>query len=125
MRKFSSRNIKYYVSAGLLIFSIMWVSGYVFLLYSSDYSFALNFIKSNQTVMEALGNITSSRPGFVNFNRRFVGGSGTAKFNVVLKGEKTSGVVYVDLEGSEQGWTVKDASLETESGTVSLTTHKD
>lgn len=118
---YTRREIKYYLSASILILFGMWGFGYLFLLNSSDYAIGLAYVKANPTITETLGKITSARPGFVNFQRHLAGSYRTAKFNVVLKGEKSSGVVYLDLEGSEVGWKVNGASLETGGRLINLT----
>jgi hypothetical protein len=100
----------------------MWAAGYLLLLNSSEYSFASDFINSNQTIKERIGSVTFLRPGFVNFKRHKTNGYSTAKFSVILKGEKAAGVVELNLETSNNVWKVIDATLKTDSSVVQLVT---
>jgi hypothetical protein len=102
---------KYYISVGLFVAALMWVWGYVSLMQSNAYKFALQYVERNQFVIETTGNILSNRPGFLNFKRRYSGGVWTARFHVVLTGEKKSASVFIRLEGSDKGWEVKESTL--------------
>ncbi len=113
---FSRKEVKYYLCAGLLIFLIAWVYGYILLLNSSGYSFGLDYLKNNKIVQEQLGNIVSSRPGFVNFKSRFSEGKSSASFYVVLKGDKASGIVFLALESLDKEWKVKTSNLKLDRG---------
>lgn len=110
----SRENIKYYVLVGLLIFVGMWAWGYIDLLNSSGYNFAKEYLTSNQKVIDTLGQIKSSRPGFANFKRSYSAGLWTAKFSVVLEGDKISGVAFMKMKSADSGWQIEEATLKAE-----------
>jgi hypothetical protein len=117
---FGLRKIGYFVGVGLLVILLMWGWGYYSLLNRGSYDFGVNFVKANHAVNETLGEIKSSRLGFANVREHYSAGRWQSKFNIVLTGEKKSGVVFLNLESSTDGWKVIDATLKTNEGLIDI-----
>lgn len=111
---FAKKDIKYYALACVLVVLLMWTWGYVSLLNSDVFEFSRNHVTSNPQFIADLGEIKSTRLGFSNFQRKYVGGMWTAKFNVVVEGANKSGTVYMSLKNAGNGWTVEDEKLDIE-----------
>src|SRR5690606_7892957 len=91
--RFTKKDITYYALVCILVVLLMWTWGYVSLMNSDAFEFSRNHITSNPQIVADLGEIKSTRLGFANFQRKYVGGIWTAKFNVAVEGIKKSGTV--------------------------------
>lgn len=103
--------IKIYVALFLAIIIGLWTWGYIDLLNSNEYAFVRNYLTSNRIVEETLGEIKSTRPEFSNFKRHYSAGKWASKFQIVIEGSKSSGVVYIKIKSSEASWVIEEATL--------------
>ena len=99
------------------VVTIIWTWGYISLLRSDEYAFASNFLKGNQRVIEYLGPIKSTRPGFTKFKTSYGSGMWTSRFQVVLEGDK-HGVAYLQMTNSTNNWVINEASMVMEDGST-------
>lgn len=110
---FGRKEIKYYVLVFLGFVVVMWTWAYLSLLNSNGYAFAQKYLDSNPTVKDTIGDTKSIRPGFARYKSSYIAGVWTMAFQVVLEGTKDSGYVTFRLRGSDNNWTVEEATLKT------------
>lgn len=109
----------------LVLLICFFVSLYIAGIKSEPYSFALKFIDSNKTILEALGTLKSRRLAFFGYFVRYSGPHGNAEYKILIKGEKGDGKVYLQLEKSVGIWRVTEGNLVLNDGrTVSLLKRK-
>lgn len=78
---------------------------------SEPYHEALQFINNNNRALAEFSTIRSSRLGFGGYSVQYSGPSGVAHFKILISGEKSDGVVYLDMVKLTGIWKVKGANL--------------
>lgn len=93
-----------------------YVVGYWISSTSEPFKLAEKFIYESPLVKNQIGRITNLRQAFFGYSVNYKGSSGSAEFEIVVKGDKGRGVVFVTLERKTGEWSVTSAQLKSEKG---------
>jgi hypothetical protein len=119
-RSFSWNNVRIYLLTFVILFSTMWIWGYITLLRSDYYSSAEKYLGSNRQVGQSIGSIQSMRPGYVGFQAHINQVRSTARFQVHIRGDLKSAIAYIDMINNGNGWKVSDGKLMVEDGNIAI-----
>lgn len=114
----SLHDLRVFMGFVTVIVLLFWVWGYFSMSRSSEFLFAEKYIRASKIVEERIGEIRSSRLGFVNFKARHSKNGSMAIFHIVLDGSRQSGVAYFRLRAARGDWQIESATLQTSEGTV-------
>lgn len=99
------------IITSLILLICFFVSLYIVGVKSEPYSVALRFIDNNKTILETIGSLESRRLAFFGYSVRYKGPRGHAEYKVLVKGRKSKGKVFLELEKSAGEWKVLKAKL--------------
>lgn len=103
-------NVRRYILALMAVGLGGVVASYFMAANSAAFLAASTFLTNNPKVIEILGPIRSNHLGF-NYSVNYRRGDGSAKFKVILSGERKSAKAYVTLESIDGVWSVKSGNL--------------
>ncbi len=112
----TSKRIKIIIPAVIVVIIASYVVGYVIALKSDAFATLTTFLKSNETVQNQLGTISSIDLGLFSYSIRRSGPSGNAKFETNVVGAIAVGKVYAELYYAGE-WSILTASLILNDGT--------
>jgi len=95
----------------LILFICFFIGLYILGVRGEAYKFALEFIDDNKSILENIGHLKSRRLALFGYSVGHKGPHGHAEYKILVKGEKSKGTVYLELEKSVGVWKVIHANL--------------
>lgn len=89
---------------------------YVLGINGEAYKYSRKFIEENSIIQNNVGVIRSQRLSFFGFSVRQRGTRGHAEYKILVDGNKSRGVVYLELEKSAGLWKVTKGNLISKKG---------
>lgn len=95
---------------------VAYIVGYGIAAYSESYKVAVKHIYASPVITSNLGKVTNVRLAFFGYSVRYNGPHGWAEFEIIVRGEKDKGTIFIMLEREVGEWEVKSARLKTVRG---------
>lgn len=106
------------ISTTLVLLICFFVGLYILGVNGEAYKYSLKFINDNEIISRNIGPIQSQRLAFLGYSVRHIGPHGHAEYKILVKGTKSRGVVYLELEKSAGLWKVVKGNLIRENGEI-------
>lgn len=112
------KKMKFYALICIFIGILSWLVGYLIVSNSESFEFTKRYISENPKVVQSVGQIKSIRLGLLGYWLFYKNGEASARFRVVLTGDRKSADAYVSLIQIAGNWKVQSSELIDDDGSV-------